>query len=283
MKNVLVLINHNAGRKRAIKYKKSLINFLFKKNIKFKFIEIDELNKIDTTCFDTIIVMGGDGTINKVLPYLKNKTLGIVPVGTANLLAHKLGISNFKKAIKTLDMENIKTIDLLKINEKLSILRFGIGYDAKIISKTPQTMKNKFGYLAYFIAGLFFLLKLKKREYILIKNNKEENINASCIICANSANMYKNLISIGNSSLLDDKLFEVCIFKTQNPILFIFELIKIIFNIKKSNSIVQYFKTDNLKIISNYISSHIDGEENKFINSEVSVKILHNEISVFKY
>ena len=103
MKNVLVICNYKAGRKTAILNKKKLKKFLFKNAEKFKIIDICSDSELDVTDYDTIIAMGGDGTINQVIPYLinTNKTLGIIPCGTANLLAAKLGIpTDLKKALK---------------------------------------------------------------------------------------------------------------------------------------------------------------------------------------
>ena len=147
MKNVLVVSNYRAGRKTAILNKKKLRKFLYKNSENFKIIDICDVDNIDITEFDTIIAMGGDGTVNKVIPLIINtdKTLGIIPCGTANLLAAKLGIpTNLKKALKILKKGKIKKIDVVDINGIPSILRFGLGYDADIIGKTPQSLKNKF-------------------------------------------------------------------------------------------------------------------------------------------
>ena len=94
--NVLIVANFSAGRKQAIKYKKRIQKFLLVRQIYFRFINIDQLQEVDMDLFDTILVVGGDGTVNKVLPYLvnTNTTLGIIPCGTANLLASKLGINS---------------------------------------------------------------------------------------------------------------------------------------------------------------------------------------------
>ena len=232
MKKVLVLINHNAGRKKAIKYKKQVLEFLIKNKFEYKFVDIDEFYEINKNNFDTFFVLGGDGTINKVLPYLKNKTLGIIPTGTANLLSSKLNINNLKQALSAIKENKIIEIDVLNINSSPCILRFGTGYDSDIIAKTPQSLKNKFGYFAYFLMGIFFALNLKLKEYELSFDNEILKIRASCIIVANSANMFKNLISIAKNSSLTDNKFEVFILKTKNPIIFFFELLKIIFKIK---------------------------------------------------
>ena len=125
---------------------------MWKNAEKFKIIDICSDSELDVTDYDTIIAMGGDGTINQVIPYLinTNKTLGIIPCGTANLLAAKLGIpTDLKKALKIIKEGKQKQIDSIDINGKPCILRLGLGYDADIIGKTPQALKNKFGYLFF--------------------------------------------------------------------------------------------------------------------------------------
>ena len=102
MNNVLVVANFSAGRKQAIKYRKKIQKFLLRKQVYFQFVTVEQLNDVNMAIFDTIFVAGGDGTVNKVLPYLVNsvKTLWIIPCGTANLLAENLGIpTNFKKSL----------------------------------------------------------------------------------------------------------------------------------------------------------------------------------------
>lgn len=222
-----------------------------------------------------------DQTIN-YLPYLVNttKTLGIIPCGTANLLASKLGINGISKALKVIDKENVKKIDVMTVNNKLSVLRCGIGYDADIIGKTPQSLKNKFGYFAYFVAGIIFALRLKNKEYSIIFDDREKTVEASCIIVANAGNMYKNLFSVAKDCCLDDGLFDIFILKTQNPILFFIEFLKIMLNIKSNNSLAEYYKTQNLKIKKHYCLAHIDGEKMKF-NENLDFQIQNNAINIY--
>lgn len=282
MNNVLVVANFSAGRKQAIKYKKRIQKFLLIRQKYFRFINIDQLQEVDMDLFDTILVVGGDGTVNKVLPYLVNttKTLGIIPCGTANLLASKLGINSISKALKVVDKENVKKIDVMTVNDNLSVLRCGIGYDADIIGKTPQSLKNKFGYFAYVVAGIIFALRLKNKEYSVILDDKERTIKASCIIVANAGNMYKNLFSIAKESSLDDGLFDIFILKTQNPILFFIEFLKIMLNIKLNSPLAEYHKAKNLKMQNHYCFAHIDGEKIKF-NENLDFQIQNNAINIY--
>ena len=282
MNNVLVVSNFSAGRKRAIKYRRKIQTLLLKKQTRFQFITIEELQDVDMETFDTILVVGGDGTVNKVLPYLvnTNKTLGIIPTGTANLLAANLGINNVSKALKVIDIENTTKIDVITVNNNFSVLRCGLGYDADIIGKTPQSLKNKFGYFAYFIAGIIFALRLKNKEYSVIINNEMRTIKASCIIVANAGNMYKSLFSIAKNSKLDDGLFDIFILKTQNPILFFIEFLKILLNLKTNSRIAEYIKAKDFKIKNNYSLAHIDGEKTKF-TEDLDFGIMKDLINIY--
>lgn len=283
MKNVLVINNPNAGRKKAAKYKKLLIQFLLRKNCSFKTIEISKLTSTDFEDFDTVFAIGGDGTVNKVIPYIVNtdKVLGIIPCGTANLLAAKLNIpTNPKKALEIINHSVIKNVDVLKVQDKYSVLRLGLGYDSDIICKTPQSLKNKFGYFAYFLAGILFALRLKQKSYTIFFNDKKLSILATCIIVANAGNMYRNWVSISNNCNLQDGKFEVFILKVKNPITFFIEFLGIIFNYKNSNSKAMYFQTDELLIKKEFSTGHIDGEKQKF-KDDIKINIVPKSVKVF--
>lgn len=283
MKNVLVINNSNAGRKKAAKYKKLVIQFLLRKNCSFKTIEISKLTSTDFEDFDTVFAIGGDGTVNKVIPYIVNtdKVLGIIPCGTANLLAAKLNIpTNPKKALEIIDHSVIKNVDVLKVQDKYSVLRLGLGYDSDIICKTPQSLKNKFGYFAYFLAGILFALRLKQKSYTIFFNNKKLSILATCIIVANAGNMYRNLVSISNNCNLQDGKFDVFILKVKNPITFFIEFLGIIFNYKNSNSKAMYFQTNEFLIKNEFSTGHIDGEKQKF-KDDIKINIVPKSVKVF--
>lgn len=282
MNRFLVVNNFNAGRKQAIKYKKSLIKFFLHNKKEYKFINIDELETADLSSFDVIIAVGGDGTVNKIVPYIikTDKTLAIIPSGTANLLAAKLGISeNVEKAVSVIKNEKIKKIDALKVNDKFCVLRLGFGYDSDIICKTPQSLKNKFGYFAYFIAGILFALRLKKKNYTITINGEVKNISATCIILANAGNMYRNIVSVSNNCKLDDGLFDVFILTVTNPILYFIEFLKILLGKKSSTKNAMYVQTEAVEIQNEFCTCHIDGEKTK-IKDNIKINIIPKSVNI---
>lgn len=284
MKKILVVENINAGKKNAVSADKIIEEFYLGKDVELNIVGIEDISEDAVKNSDVMITVGGDGTVNKVVPFAMkfDKPIGVIPCGTANLLSAKLKIpTDFKKALQVIENGQKLKIDVLKVNDNYSVLRTGFGYDADIICKTPQSLKNKFGYLSYFVAGVLFALRLKQQVYHLTyDNDKKLSVLATCLIIANAGNMYKNLVSISKNCRLDDGKFDVFILKVKNPILFFIEFLQIIFDKKSSNSKAMYFQTKNISIKNDYCVCHIDGEKQK-IRDNIKIETIPCAVYVF--
>lgn len=284
MKKFLVVENINAGKKNAVSADKIIEEFYLGKDVELNMVGIEDISEDAVKNSDVIITVGGDGTVNKVVPFAMkfDKPIGVIPCGTANLLSAKLKIpTDFKKALQVIENGQKLKIDVLKVNDNYSVLRTGFGYDADIICKTPQSLKNKFGYFSYFVAGVLFALRLKQQVYHLTyDNDKKLSVLATCLIIANAGNMYKNVVSISKNCRLDDGKFDVFILKVKNPILFFIEFLQIIFDKKSSNSKVMYFQTKNISIKNDYCVCHIDGEKQK-IRDNIKIETIPCAVYVF--
>lgn len=284
MKKILVVENINAGKKNAVSADKIIEEFYLGKDVELNIVGIEDISEDAVKNSDVIITVGGDGTVNKVVPFAMkfDKPIGVIPCGTANLLSAKLKIpTDFKKALQVIENGQKLKIDVLKVNDNYSVLRTGFGYDADIICKTPQSLKNKFGYFSYFVAGVLFALRLKQQVYHLTyDNDKKLSVLATCLIIANAGNMYKNLVSISKNCRLDDGKFDVFILKVKNPILFFIEFLQIIFDKKSSNSKAMYFQTKNISIKNDYCVCHIDGEKQK-IRDNIKIETIPCAVYVF--
>lgn len=284
MKKILVVENINAGKKNAVSADKIIEEFYLGKDVELNIVGIEDISEDAVKNSDVIITVGGDGTVNKVVPFAMkfDKPIGVIPCGTANLLSAKLKIpTDFKKALQVIKNGQKLKIDVLKVNDNYSVLRTGFGFDADIICKTPQSLKNKFGYFSYFVAGVLFALRLKQQVYHLTyDNDKKLSVLATCLIIANAGNMYKNVVSISKNCRLDDGKFDVFILKVKNPILFFIEFLQIIFDKKSSNSKAMYFQTKNISIKNDYCVCHIDGEKQK-IRDNIKIETIPCAVYVF--
>ena len=79
--------------------------------------------------------------------------------------------------------------------------------------------------------------------------------------------MYKNLFSVDNNSFVDDNLMNIFILKTKNPIVFLYEFIRIILGIKATSSRASYLSGEKLTINNTWAACHIDGEKKKLKGS----------------
>lgn len=112
--------------------------------------------------FDTIIACGGDGTVHDVLQGLagRNAAMGVIPLGTANAMAHDLRLPmNAEAAARVLLGAVPKRIAVGQIQYRdfnsIPCSRFftvaaGAGLDAHLFYKLNRLMKDRMGMLAYY-------------------------------------------------------------------------------------------------------------------------------------
>lgn len=106
---------------------------------------------------DVVIASGGDGTVSAVAGVVLKSgiPLGIIPRGTANAFATALGIpSAIQGACGTILAGNTRTVDMARCNGRPMILLAGVGFEADYVNRANRELKNRFGVLAYILAGV---------------------------------------------------------------------------------------------------------------------------------
>jgi len=111
---------------------------------------------------DTIFACGGDGTIHNVVQLLANTptALAILPMGTANALAHDLGLPmNIPAAAKAALNGRLRRVPLGKIAYRdlagadrscFYVVAAGVGVDAHLFYKLHTGQKQRMGMTAYY-------------------------------------------------------------------------------------------------------------------------------------
>ena len=84
-----------------------------------------------------MVIAGGDGSVNFAInellqdDKLKDKLIGIIPVGTANILQiESKNESQSEKICNVLVSNKTKRISLLKMNNSYFFLMAGVGFDS---------------------------------------------------------------------------------------------------------------------------------------------------------
>ena len=127
--------------------------------------------------FDVVLACGGDGTINDVLQGLVGSTvkLGIIPVGTANTLAHDIGLPlhPVKAARALLECVSLRLpagqVEFQGFDGRSTCRYFtvavGVGVDAHLFYKLNAAVKSKMGMTAYYAKATHLWLTHKMQFF----------------------------------------------------------------------------------------------------------------------
>lgn len=160
---------------------------------------------------DLVIAWGGDGTAKvaarTIMQFKLSVPLGIIPFGSANVLASTLKIPfNINEAIKLIGRGKASNIDIGRINkEKYFLVGFSMGYVSSIIINTEKELKNKFGFLGYAIRLFWNKVRINRIKFKIETKNRTFWIRGNSLIVFNAFNFYgfqaKKHISISDGLL----------------------------------------------------------------------------------
>lgn len=105
---------------------------------------------------DTVIACGGDGTVRAVAEGLAGRrvALGVVPLGTGNLLASNLGVPDGLDALPVALSGGGRTLDVGSVNDERFTVMAGVGFDAMMIRDANPEVKRRLGTAAYVVSAL---------------------------------------------------------------------------------------------------------------------------------
>ena len=101
---------------------------------------------------DAIIAAGGDGTIRSVAAGLAGTPvpMGIIPLGTGNVMKHEIGLPSGAAALARLLLDGpVLTARTGLVNGQIFLLMAGAGFDGRIVADLNNKTKRRFGRLAY--------------------------------------------------------------------------------------------------------------------------------------
>lgn len=114
-----------------------------------------------------VMAVGGDGTVRTVAGVLAGTgiPLGIVPMGTGNLLARNLWIpvNDIETAIEQAVTGRTAPIDVARVTatrenseviKETSVVMMGVGFDAEVMTEADDRLKGRIGWGAYVATGL---------------------------------------------------------------------------------------------------------------------------------
>jgi diacylglycerol kinase (ATP) len=166
-----------------------------------------------------VLVLGGDGLVRSVAEHLvvTDIPLGIIPMGTGNLLARNLHlpINDAKKALAIALSDEQLAIDVARLmlqhDDQKSTHTFmvmaGIGLDAAMAGEANFEMKKRLGWLAYIAPIVRSVVRNDQHHMVLeLDDRKPVPIKAHTAIVGNCGTLTANLLLLPAAELADGKL-----------------------------------------------------------------------------
>ncbi|MDR2379371.1 MAG: hypothetical protein LBD70_08120 [Bifidobacteriaceae bacterium] len=168
----------------------------------------------------TVVAAGGDGTVRAVAKGLigTGVPMGVVPLGTANLLARnlKLPLVSSRDALEVALTGSRRQIDVgrlsaraaaggLVLDKEVFLVISGLGFDAAMVSGTDSALKRRLGWPAYFISG-FNHLTDKPVRVRLRDDRGERPVQARSIMFGNCGLLPARLNLVPDADLADGLL-----------------------------------------------------------------------------
>jgi YegS/Rv2252/BmrU family lipid kinase len=169
--------------------------------------------------YDLIVAAGGDGTVSAVANGLvgTETPLGILPLGTANVLARELGIPiDIEGACRLLvEPHTVRAIDAMKVKDRCYLTQVGVGIDALMIRDTKREAKQRFGRIAYLWTAFTRLLGFQPRLFLLECDGRPIRARASQVVVANCGILGQPPFRWGPDIRIDDGRIDVCIVRAR--------------------------------------------------------------------
>ncbi|GAP94748.1 YegS/Rv2252/BmrU family lipid kinase [Leptolyngbya sp. NIES-2104] len=168
---------------------------------------------------EAIFVSGGDGTVSSAAAAVIRTgiPLGVIARGTANAFANALSIpTTIEAACENILKMQTKTVDVAFCNGRPMVLLAGIGFEAETVRLANRETKDRFGILAYVIAGLRQLRNLDHFEAEVETDDKVLSFTASALTVANAAPATSVLAQGPAGLVVDDGLLDLTIVAPAN-------------------------------------------------------------------
>ena len=191
---------------------------------------------------DTIFACGGDGTIHDIVQVLANSrvALAILPMGTANALAHDLGIPlNLVEAAKAalaarprrIALGFIKYLDRAgNPDARYFTVAAGMGVDAHLFFKLKTATKQRLGMAAYYVkAWHLWLSHIMIRflgEYLDSKSGNLEQADVTELLAVRIRNFGGVLQELAPGASLDRNDFRLVFCSTASRLAYLSYVIR---------------------------------------------------------
>jgi diacylglycerol kinase (ATP) len=224
---MVIIFNPVAGRRRAHLLWR-VLDVLAANGVRLDLAETQRAGHAETLAREAVqrgekmvVAAGGDGTIAEVANGLigSGVRLGVIPLGTANVLAHELGLPFAPKSVAAaLAFGRTRTLwpgqSTGADGQRMFVQMLGVGFDAHVVHALPFGLKKAFGKGAYVLTSMRELVRYKF-PVIRMRIDEQETQAASVII--SKGRLYGGSFLLASDAVPGEPGFSVVLFDWSGP------------------------------------------------------------------
>lgn len=217
----MVIFNPVAGHRRR-RYLQRVLDRLMERGCRYVLKETTCRGDAERFCAmlqpgdcDAVLVAGGDGTINEAVNGLGGTPVpvGIIPTGTANVMAWELGMPHEAEAVADfLATVNPRLVYSGILGDRRFVMMAGAGFDARVVAAVTPQLKRRLRKFAYVLKSAALLFRFDSPAYQVTLDGV--SYPAASVVIANGHYYGGQFVCAPEADLADPDL-HVCLFKRQ--------------------------------------------------------------------
>jgi diacylglycerol kinase (ATP) len=169
---------------------------------------------------DLVLVWGGDGTVQRCIDVLAGSgaVVGILPAGTANLLATNLDVpKDLEQAVDIALHGARRRLDVGVVNGERFVVMAGCGFDALMIQDADRGRKDRLGRAAYLWSGARALRAGVVKAQVDVDGERWFAGRLSCLLVGNVGTILAGIQAFDHASPSDGRL-DVGVVTAEGPV-----------------------------------------------------------------
>jgi diacylglycerol kinase (ATP) len=219
---------------------------------------------------DLVLVWGGDGTVQRCAGAVvdadagKDVALGIVPAGTANLLATYLGVPrDVHEAVEIALSGRHRQFDVGVVNGECFLVMAGTGFDAMMIRDADRGLKDRLGRVAYLWTGVKNLKSSSAGVTVSIDGATWFKGRASCVVAANVGRILGG-IELFPEAAVDDGRLDIGVVEARTRLQWLRVMARVVFGRAASSPLVRTTRAEKLVVeLDRKLPYQLDGGDRK--------------------
>lgn len=223
--------------------------------------------------FDLVLAAGGDGTVRAVAESLMDDDtpLGLLPLGTGNLLARNLGADlgdphrNVDIALfgeeRAIDMATFR-VELADgtVRDHAFCVMGGAGFDAQIMTDTKEELKRLVGWAAYGEAGVRHLFAKPRWARFRIDDGAWQSRRVRSVMAANCGILTAGMVLVPQAKI-NDGVLDVVVMSPRSTLEWALMAAKVVFRQRRDLPVIEFFAGHKVRVeFYDPIESQVDGD-----------------------